>query len=123
MVIPMRITQEMIQIMKGVNGRAPVCELILVKTTIPRMMSAMVNPRGILIDNLISFILVSFCGSFLVNPFPTSIQPIERPSFKTASAATEKVRASTPGNPRYFRQVLDFDLAHQDVLFLFVPQQ
>jgi hypothetical protein len=60
MVIPMRITQEKIQIMKGVIGSAPVCELILVKTTIPKMMSAMVSPMGILIDKLISFILVSF---------------------------------------------------------------
>jgi hypothetical protein len=60
MVTPMRITQEMIQIMKGVIGSAPDCELILVKTTIPMMMSAMVSPMGILIDNLISFISVSF---------------------------------------------------------------
>jgi hypothetical protein len=60
MVIPMRIMQEMIQTMKGVIGSAPVCELILVKTTIPMMMSAMVSPMGILIDNRISFILVSF---------------------------------------------------------------
>jgi hypothetical protein len=60
MVIPMRITQEMIQTMKGVIGSVPVCELILVKTTIPRMTSAMVSPMGILIDNFISFILVSF---------------------------------------------------------------
>jgi hypothetical protein len=41
-------------------GSAPVCELILVKTTIPVMRSAMVNPKGILIDNFSSFILVSF---------------------------------------------------------------
>jgi hypothetical protein len=60
MVIPMRITQEMIQTMKGVIGSDPFCELILVKTTIPIMTSAMVSPIGILIDNLISFILVSF---------------------------------------------------------------
>jgi hypothetical protein len=59
-VIPMRITQEMIQTMKGVIGSAPFCELILVKTTIPMMTSAMVSPMGILIDNFISFILVSF---------------------------------------------------------------
>jgi hypothetical protein len=58
MVMPIRITQEMIQIMKGVVGSAPVCELILVKTTIPMRMSAMDKPMGILIDNLISFILV-----------------------------------------------------------------
>jgi hypothetical protein len=56
----MRITQEMIQTMKGVIGSAPVCELILVKTTIPVMTSAMVSPRGILMDNLISFIMISF---------------------------------------------------------------
>jgi hypothetical protein len=60
MVMAMRITDAIIQRMKGVIGSAPVCELILVKTTIPMMMSAMVNPRGILMDNLISFILVSF---------------------------------------------------------------
>jgi hypothetical protein len=60
MVIPMRIRQEMIQIIKGVVGSAPVCELILVKTTTPMSTSAMVSPRGILIDNLISFMLVSF---------------------------------------------------------------
>jgi hypothetical protein len=60
MVIPMRITQEMIQIIKGAIGSAPVCERVLVKTTIPKMTSAMVSPMGILIDNLISFILVSF---------------------------------------------------------------
>jgi hypothetical protein len=59
-VIPMRMTQEMIQTMKGVIGSAPVCDLILVKTTIPMMTSAMVSPMGILIDNFISFILVSF---------------------------------------------------------------
>jgi len=50
----------MIQTMKGVIGSAPVCELILLKTTIPMMTSAMVSPMGILIDNFISFILVSF---------------------------------------------------------------
>jgi hypothetical protein len=60
MVIPMRIRQEMIQTMKGVIGSAPACELILVKTTIPMSTSAMVSPRGILIDNLISFMLISF---------------------------------------------------------------
>jgi hypothetical protein len=60
MVIPMRIRHEMIQTMKGVVGIAPVCELILVKTTIPMSTSAMVSPIGILIDNLISFMLVSF---------------------------------------------------------------
>jgi hypothetical protein len=60
MVIAMRITDAIIQRMKGVIGSAPVCELILVKTTIPMRISAMVNPRGILMDNLISFILVSF---------------------------------------------------------------
>jgi hypothetical protein len=59
-VIPMRKTDAIIQRMKGVIGSAPVCELILVKATIPMRTTAMVNPRGILMDNLISFILVSF---------------------------------------------------------------
>jgi hypothetical protein len=60
MVIAMRTTDAIIQRMKGVIGSAPVRELILVKTTIPMRMSATVNPRGILMDNLISFILASF---------------------------------------------------------------
>jgi len=58
-VIAMRIMDTIIQRMKGVIGSAPVCELILVKATIPMRMTAMVNPKGILMDNLISFILVS----------------------------------------------------------------
>ncbi len=58
MVIPMRIKDVIIQRMKGGIRRAPVCELILVKTTIPMMTTAMDNPRGILMDNLISFIFV-----------------------------------------------------------------
>jgi hypothetical protein len=35
----------------------------LAKTTIPRMRSAMVNPRGILMDNFMSFILASFVST------------------------------------------------------------
>jgi hypothetical protein len=60
MVIAMRIMDAIIQRMKGIIGSAPVCEPILEKTTIPMRTTAMVNPRGILMDNLISFILVSF---------------------------------------------------------------
>jgi hypothetical protein len=58
MVIPIRITHAIIQRMKGVIGSAPVWELILEKTTIPMMTTAMVSPRGILMDNFISFIMV-----------------------------------------------------------------
>jgi hypothetical protein len=58
-VIPMRIMHAIIQRMKGVIGSAPLCDLILVKTTIPVMTAAMVSPRGILMDNFISFILIS----------------------------------------------------------------
>ncbi len=65
MVIPMRIMDAIIQRMKGVIGSAPVCELILLKTTIPMTTTAMDNPRGILIDNGISFILISFLGDSL----------------------------------------------------------
>jgi hypothetical protein len=59
-VIAIRITDAIIQIMKGVIGSAPVFELILIKAIIPVTTTAMVSPRGILRDNLISFILVSF---------------------------------------------------------------
>jgi hypothetical protein len=45
-VIAMRIMDTIIQRMKGVIGSAPVCELILVKGTIPMTTTAMVNPRG-----------------------------------------------------------------------------
>jgi hypothetical protein len=60
MVMAISTTDAIIQRMKGVIGIAPVCELILEKTIIPMRRTAMVSPRGILIDNLISFILVSF---------------------------------------------------------------
>ena len=63
MVIAMRITHAIIQRMKGVMGGPPVCELILEKTIIPMTTTATVSPRGILIDNLISFILE---GSFVL---------------------------------------------------------
>jgi hypothetical protein len=46
MVIAMRIMAAIIQRIKGVIGSAPVCELILVKGTIPMTTTAMVNPRG-----------------------------------------------------------------------------
>jgi hypothetical protein len=58
-VIPTRITREIIQMTKMGVGSVPVWEWILLKMTIPIMVTAIVNPMGILIDNFISFILVS----------------------------------------------------------------
>ncbi len=55
----MRMSDTTIQRMKGVTGSIPVCELTLVKTTIPIKTTAIVKPKGILMDNFISFILVS----------------------------------------------------------------